>query len=71
MQSDSNQARQDDESSQVEHTNGQYISTCVEFLLNYCVQYTDVVFIVYVLAWNNFLQAYVIASYKVGLGDSV
>ena len=27
MQSDDNQPRQDDESSQVEHTNGLYIST--------------------------------------------
>ena len=33
MQSDDNQPRQDDESSLVEHTNGLYISTCVEYLL--------------------------------------
>ena len=33
MQSDDNQPRQDDESSQVEHTNGLYINTCVEYLL--------------------------------------
>ena len=29
MQSDDNQPRQDDESSQVEHTNGLYVCTCV------------------------------------------
>ena len=33
MQSDDNQLRQDDESSQVEHTNGLYINTRVEYLL--------------------------------------
>ena len=33
MQSDDNQPRQDDERSQVEHTNGLYISACVEYLL--------------------------------------
>ena len=33
MQSRDNQPRQDDERSQVEHTNGLYISTCVEYLL--------------------------------------
>ena len=35
MQSDDNQPRQDDESSQVEHTNGLYIDNCMEFLLVY------------------------------------
>ena len=33
MQSDDNQLRQDDESSQVKHTNGLYINTHVEYLL--------------------------------------
>ena len=36
MQSDDNQPRQDDESSQVEHTNGLYISTCV-LVVYYCI----------------------------------
>ena len=38
MQSDDNQPRQDDESDQVEHTNGLYIDICMEFLL-LCVVY--------------------------------
>ena len=37
MQSHDNQPRQDDESSQVEHTNGTSIATCVEFYYCICI----------------------------------
>ena len=37
VQSDGNQPREDDESSQVECTNSLYICTCVEYLLLYMI----------------------------------